>query len=111
MENMEMLNRIQLRGFVGSCKVTSVADTRVARVSVATNHCFKDRSGNPVIETTLHNVTAWEKEGIDLDNIGRGDMVEVTGRVRMNRYTNSAGIPCQTAEVLANELKVLDKRQ
>jgi single-strand DNA-binding protein len=111
MENMEMLNRIQLRGFVGSCKVTRVADTRVARVSVATDHCFKDRSGTPVIETTWHNVTAWEKEGIDLDNIGRGDMVEVTGRIRMNRYTNSDGVTCQTAEVLANELKVLDKRQ
>jgi len=56
-------------------------------------------------------VTAWEKEGIDLDNIGRGDMVEVTGRLRLARYTNSDGVPCQTAEVLANELKVLDKRQ
>lgn len=111
MENMEMLNRIQLRGFVGTCRITSVADTRVARVSVATDHCFKDRSGNSVIETTWHNVTAWEKEGINLDNIGRGDMVEVTGRIRINRYTNSDGVTCQTAEVLANELKVLDKRQ
>ncbi len=57
---MEQLNKVELRGIVGSVRVQSVADTKVANFSVATNNAFKSQAGAIVIETTWHNVVAWE---------------------------------------------------
>lgn len=57
---MEQLNRIEIRGNVGNVNILKVGDARVAHFSVATNFAYKGRNGEPNIETTWHNVTAWE---------------------------------------------------
>lgn len=57
---MEQLNRLEIRGNVGNVNILKVGETRVAHFSVATNFAYKGRNGEPVIETTWHNVTAWE---------------------------------------------------
>lgn len=71
---MEQLNRLEIRGNVGNVNILRVGDTRVAHFSVATNFAYKGRNGEPVIETTWHNVTAWEgNKGIpSLDIICKG---------------------------------------
>ena len=51
---MEQLNRVELRGTVGSVYIKDFGTTRCVNFSVATNYCFKDREGCPVIETTWH---------------------------------------------------------
>ena len=57
---MEQLNRVELRGVVGSVRLQKIGNTQVANFTVATSLAYKDRSGSPIIETTWHNVTAWE---------------------------------------------------
>ena len=52
---MEQLNRVELRGTVGSVYVKDFGNTKVANFSLATNYVFKDRDGCPVIETTCYN--------------------------------------------------------
>ena len=54
--------RVELRGTVGSIYIKEFGNTRCVNFSVATNHCFKDRDGCPVIETTWHRVIAWENQ-------------------------------------------------
>ena len=56
---MEQLNKVELRGILGVLRVISVGDTRYATMNVATNNCYEDAEGCPVIETTRHIVTAW----------------------------------------------------
>ena len=46
---MEQLNRIELRGIVGNARIQNIGDTEMARFSVATDHAFKNRSGEAVI--------------------------------------------------------------
>ena len=87
---MEQLNQIKLRGTVGFVRQQNVNGRMVVHLSVATNYVYKDRNGDPVIETTWHNVTAWEgKSFTNLAKFEKGCKVEVEGRLRGQRYTDS----------------------
>ena len=69
---MEQLNRIELRGTVGSIKVQTYSGKKVGRINLATSMAFKDKSGTPVIETQWHSVNAWEGKTIeDVDSIAK----------------------------------------
>lgn len=107
---MEQLNRLEIRGNVGSVNILNVGDTRVAHFSVATNFAYKGRNGEPVIETTWHNVTAWEgNKGIPpLEVIAKGTPVYVVGRLRSQKYTASDGTEKTITEVLANTVETVE---
>ena len=71
---MEQLNRVELRGTVGSVYVKDFGTTKVANFSVATNDCYKSSQGEPVIETTWHRVIAWESQDTaDAFKMKKGD--------------------------------------
>lgn len=108
---MEQLNRIEIRGNVGNVNILKVGDTRVAHFSVATNFAYKGRNGEPVIETTWHNVTAWEGgKGIaSLDIIQKGFPVYVAGRLRSQKYTPDDGIERTSIEVIANTVEPVNE--
>ena len=98
---MEQMNKIELKGFVGNVRVQSVGNSKNVRFSVATNYAYKDRSGCPVIETTWHSVSAWDK-GTELR---KGDYVHVVGRLRNQRYTDCEGREQVIVEVVAREVE------
>ena len=103
------INKIELRGLVGSVKLQEVAGKKVARISVATSMAYNDRSGTAVIDTQWHNVSAWEGKRISgVDKIQRGDRVWVTGRIRYKKFTGTDGQDHYSTEVLANRLTILD---
>ena len=109
---MEQLNRVELRGNVGYIHIQSVGDRNVAKMIVATNLAYKAQDGGPVIETTWHNVTAWEGREIqNLDRIGKGSKVAVVGRIRQQRYVASDGEERSIYEVLANRISLIDSRE
>ena len=106
---MEQLNRIEIRGNVGNVRIQNVGGKNVAKLTVATSMAYKAQDGCPVIETTWHNVTAYEGKDIrDLNKLERGSRVYVTGRMRNQRYTDAAGESRNFCEVLANTLSILD---
>ena len=109
---MEQLNRIELRGSVGTVKTQTYTDAVVARLTVATNYAYKDKSGNAVIETAWHNVIAREGKYIQgLEDLKRGDKVYVTGRFRYSKYTGSDGVERVACDVVANRLVILDEAE
>jgi single-strand DNA-binding protein len=107
---MEQLNRIEIRGNVGFVSIFNVGDTRVAHFSVATNFAYKGRNGEPVIETTWHNVTAWEgNKGIQsLDIIQKGFPVFVSGRLRTQKYIGEDGNEKTSFEIIANTMEAVE---
>lgn len=106
---MEQLNRIEIRGNVGNISIHKVGESRVAHFSVATNYAYKGRNSEAVIETTWHNVTAWEGRSIkDLDTIGKGFGVYVVGRLRSQKYTASDGTERTSMEILATSVETVD---
>ena len=107
---MEQLNRIELRGHIGNIRIFPVGDAKVARFSLATNATFRNQSGGIVIETTWHNVSAWEGPDCrNIDQLRKGDALYVQGRIRNQRYTASDGTERTLYEVLAAKLEVLPK--
>lgn len=108
--NMEMLNRVQLRGIVGSVSITDVQDVKNVRLSVCTNYCIKDKNGNAIIETTWHHVTAWTGNSATnaAADLKKGDKVEIEGRLRQKRYVNAEGEDRTFTEILAQKVTLLD---
>ena len=106
---MEQLNSVILRGIIGNARIQNIGNTEMARFSLATNYAFKNRSGEPVIETTGHQVTAFKNDRIpELSTLDKGVAIEVKGRIRNQRYTDANGIERHVSEVIASQLKVLD---
>lgn len=106
---MEQLNRIELRGVVGSVRLQNFADNKMARFTLATNYAYKDREGAAVIDTSWHNVVVWENKNIkDLEKLDRGSKVFVQGRIRYQKYTGSDGIERVVTEVVAGRMAILD---
>ena len=102
---MEQLNRVELRGTVGSVYVKDFGTTRCVNFSLATNYVFKDREGCPVIETTRHRVLAWENQDTAYAfEMKKGDSVHVFGRLRIQRHTGADGVEKQAVEIVAKRV-------
>ncbi len=107
---MEYINKIELLGKVGTVRSNVVNGTKVANFSLVTDFLYKTRDGNPVSEATWLNVVAWEgREVQDMDQIAKGAVVHVHGRIRSTRFEGSDGTEKQTYEVLANKLRVTER--
>ena len=107
MSRLESLNKVELIGFVGNANVNKVGDTQVVRFSVATDYGYNDKGGNAVIETTWHNVVAWEGEKISKETIAKikkHEQVKVVGRLRAYRYTGADGSERTGYEIVASEV-------
>jgi len=109
---MEQLNKVSLRGIVGSARTSSVAERKILRMAVATNLAYRDKDGCAVIETTWHNVVAWESPQVcDLDSFSKGDKVEVVGRIRNQRMTREDGVEYTCSEIVATSLVKLESEE
>lgn len=105
---MEQLNKVILCGVVGNIRVSDVSGKKLARISLATNYAYRTQDGCAVIETTWHNIVAWEKPEIPaLDSIQRGDAIYIEGRLRHQRYTDSNGSEHTVTEIIASKLELV----
>ena len=105
---MEQLNRVEIRGIIGSVYVKEFGNAIVANFSVATEHCYTAKDGCAVIETTWHRVVAWEGNPIkDLSQLKQGLGVHVIGRLRMQKYMGSDGNERRTYEILASKMEII----
>ena len=109
---MEQLNKIELRGVVGSVRIQSYEVNKMARISLATNFAYKDRDGTAVIDTSWHHIGAWEGRNIQhLDKIGKGTRLHVIGRVRYQNFTGVDGVDRVATDILANRLTILNDEE
>ena len=105
---MEFLNKVELRGHVGNIRVQEYGDSKLARIAVATNYTYRDRDDGVVIDTSWHNVIAWEGRNIQcLDLIQKGTPVYVEGRIRYQKYTDVHGVEHNTTEIIANKVEIV----
>lgn len=104
---MEQLNRIELVGLIGAVRISEVSNTKIARLSVATNYAYKTASGEAVIETTWHNATIFQSPKFpDLSTLEKGMPLHIVGRLRAQRYTTSDGTERVSYEILAQSVEI-----
>lgn len=109
---MEYLNRIELRGKIGHVKTNIIGEIKVTNFSLVTECMTQSNlTGIPTMETTWHQITAWEGTQIDpnIHNANKNTPVYVKGRLRVALYTDAEGREQRYYEVLASELKVIDE--
>lgn len=107
---MEYINRIELKGRVGTVRSNVVNGSKVVNFSLITDILYKTREGNAVSESTWFNIAAWEGKDIhDMDLIQKGAAVHVSGRIRSTKFAGSDGTDRQFYEVMASRLRVVDE--
>ncbi len=107
---MEQLNRIELRGVVGSVRMANVSGKNVANFTMATSRAYTKKDNTAVIETEWHNVAAWEGGKIQqLDMIEKGAKLFVVGRLVYRKWVGSDGIERVDAEVQAATVEPVEE--
>lgn len=107
---MEHINKIELLGMVGQVKTRQIADLLMVDFSMVTNRVFRNGAGQAVVESTWHQVQAWECDNIPaevLDSIRKGDAVHVVGSVRCQSLVSTQGEERKTYSVLAHEVEII----
>ena len=76
---MEYINKIELRGRVGRSDVQDYGSSRLCKFSLAIDYSYRDRAGNPCIDTMWFNISLWDsKDAMDFSEITKGAIVQLT---------------------------------
>lgn len=109
---LEFLNKVHLRGIVGTSDVKDFQGKKYIRCSVVTEYAYKNQNNETIIETFWINVIAYEGKkisGEDILNIKKGTKIEVVGRLKSISYTNPEGNRRSVVEAIANEIHIIDE--
>lgn len=108
MENFEHINKIELQGRIGTVRTNEYNGSRVANFSLITETLYKNKEGAAVSEAIWHNIVFWAgKDCADFNKITKGAPANVTGRLRVNKYTSAEGTEKLFYEVIANSVNIL----
>jgi len=108
------LNKVILIGRLGNKpdgKYTP-SGLSVCTFSIATNEIWMNANKEKQEHTEWHNIVTWNKTADFVsDNLDKGDMVYVEGKIRTRKYTTKDNINRQTTEVIATNLVALSSRK
>lgn len=103
---MDFINKVEIKGIVGSAKQSLVGHYLSVRFSVCTeNPIIND--GNALIENTWFQCVAIDVP--NMEQIEKGKVVHVTGRFKMHGYIDSGGNERYVYEVICKTIKVSDR--
>jgi single-strand DNA-binding protein len=108
------LNRVTLIGNLGKdpeVKYTP-SGTPVAKITIATNERFKDKSGEWQDRTEWHNVVLWQRLAeIAGEYLKKGGKVYIEGRLQTRSWDDKqTGQKRYATEIVANDLILLGGR-
>jgi len=109
---MDFLNKIDLRGVVGRGEINSYNNSRVCNFSLVTEYSSRDREGNVSIETMWFNVSIWDSldnPQLPLEQVVKGAWVQVSGRLRLRRYTTVENEDRYSLDVLARDVRIVPR--
>jgi single-strand DNA-binding protein len=105
-------NLIILIGHVGKDPDVRNFDNggKVANFTLATSERYTDRAGEQKEDTQWHNIVVAGKSADFVEQyIGKGRLLYVKGKLRYRKYTTNDGTERSIAEILAREVRALDK--
>lgn len=106
-----MINKVILVGNVGADPEVRALDggAKVARIRLATTE-RKERNETKEL-TEWHNITLWRGLAEVVDKyIRKGSQLYIEGKLRTREYEKN-GVKCYATEIVAEELKMLGKRE
>ena len=109
-----MINKVTLIGNLGADPEVKHLESgvAVARLRVATNENFRDKSGEWQTITEWHDVVAWRWLAERAEKqLSKGSLVFIEGKLTHRKWQDKDGNERYNTEVVANELKSLEKRE
>lgn len=89
---------------------TTATGQTVANFGVATNHVWKDQSGQKQEKVEFHNIVVWGKLAeICGQYLGKGRKVYVEGRLQTREWEDKEGGKRKTTEIVAENMIMLDR--
>ena len=100
---MDFINKVEIKGVVGTVKHTFVGDYASVKFSVCTNYVYSKNMDNTT-ESTWFNCLAVNIKNIE--KLKKGRIAHVTGRLRQTGYISSDGVERTLCEIVCETLDV-----
>lgn len=87
--------------------------TPVCNISLATSENWKDHDGNTQSRTEWHRIVFWRRHAeIASQYLKKGSHIYVEGKIQSREYDdpNNPGTKRKAYEIIANDLRMLDKK-
>lgn len=111
---MASLNTVHIIGNVGKdpdIRYMPNGDP-VANFSVATTDVWKDKQGQSQERTEWHSIVAYRKLAEIIESyVKKGASVYIGGRIESRKYTDKSGIERVAYQIIADTIRLLDKKQ
>ena len=104
------LNKVMLIGNVGSDPEikTTGGGIKLAKLSLATNRTFSDRSGQQQEKTEWHRLTFWERLADLVEQyVKKGDRLYVEGRIEYSTTEDDKGQQRYFTDIVVREMVML----
>ena len=98
---MEFINKIELRGVVGSVKVSEVGGAVFTHFSLVTEYSYQSGSGEFVVDMMWWNCSLNARP-----EIKKGDIAHVVGRIRQRMYVASDYSDRPTYDVVVQAISI-----
>ena len=83
----------------------------VANITLATSETWKDKSGEKQEKTEWHNIVFYKRLAeIAGEYLKKGSQIYVEGRITTEKWQDKEGKDRYTTKIVANEMKMLDKK-
>lgn len=107
-----MYNKVTLIGRLGKDPEIRSLDenTKVARITLATNESYKGKDGEWKDKTEWHNIVAWRGAADRAERqLRKGMLVFVDGKITYRKYQDKDGIERYVTDISAYIIKPLEK--
>jgi len=104
------LNKVMLIGNVGAEPEVrqTPSGTKVAKVSLATNRTFTDRSGQRQEKTEWHRLTFWDRLAEIVEQyVHKGDRLYVEGRIEYSQTEDGQGGTRYWTDIIVQDMVLL----
>jgi single-strand DNA-binding protein len=109
-----MINKVILIGNLGRDPEVRYLEgnVAVASFSVATNESYKDKKGDWQTITEWHNIVCWRQLAERAEKqLKKGMLIYLEGKLTHRKYQDKEGNDRYTTEVVANTIRILEKRE
>jgi single-strand DNA-binding protein len=109
-----MVNKVILIGNLGRDPEMRYLEgnVAVARFSVATNESYKDKKGEWQNLTEWHNIICWRGLAEYAEKqLKKGSQIYLEGKLTHRKYQDKEGVDKYVTEVVANTIRILDRRE
>lgn len=101
---MESINKVEIQGYVGSVKESSISYDKVYNFSVCTCECGTSSNGDIFITNTWHYVRALGK--VVNGDITKGCTVHIIGKLQTSSYITPNNLEKISVIIIADKLDV-----